>query len=432
MTYKHLYFKNNSSDITDEHIDLLKDKVNSELTLSNDLFKYDFCNGFRIQFTDLTNQYYLTIMDNETKTVLFNGIIIPEEDTIYSFEKKYFIKYEIIIRKIQYNIIEPFPIFREVYNDENKDILIFISCDETPVGLGDSIAWITAAYQFKLKHKESNIYLVTSYPDLNDLIEEKYGNIFTILSLQEVKNKNFYAAYLSGCFFDDKKFQYSKITHRRYSLQEYGCHILGIQYDETKKIDFSYPTKTDNKKPYVCISTQASGIVKEWLSYVDIRRVVISLQTLGYDVYDIDLENEHKQGILYSKIPEDAIDMTGNYSLKERAKFISGCEFFIGLSSGLSWLAWSCNKPVVLISGFTSPQTEFYTPYRIINYYRCNSCWNDNMYYDLSKNPCPKSKSPMDEAYLECSTSIKYPMVMNAIKKIPCVQKKIKENGFDI
>ena len=123
MTYKHLYFKNNSSDITDEHIDLLKDKVNSELTLSNDLFKYDFCNGFRIQFTDLTNQYYLTIMDNETKTVLFNGIIIPEEDTIYSFEKKYFIKYEIIIRKIQYNIIEPFPIFREVYNDKNKDIL---------------------------------------------------------------------------------------------------------------------------------------------------------------------------------------------------------------------------------------------------------------------------------------------------------------------
>lgn len=33
--------------------------------------------------------------------------------------------------------------------------------------------------------------------------------------------------------------------------------------------------------------------------------------------------------------------------------------FFIGLSSGLSWLAWATHIPVVLISGFTLPVSEF-------------------------------------------------------------------------
>jgi autotransporter strand-loop-strand O-heptosyltransferase len=35
--------------------------------------------------------------------------------------------------------------------------------------------------------------------------------------------------------------------------------------------------------------------------------------------------------------------------------------FFIGLGSGLSWLAWASGIPVVLISGFSLPNSEFYT-----------------------------------------------------------------------
>jgi len=31
---------------------------------------------------------------------------------------------------------------------------------------------------------------------------------------------------------------------------------------------------------------------------------------------------------------------------------------------------------VVLISAFTHPTNEFATPYRVINYHACNSCWN--------------------------------------------------------
>src|SRR5260370_40322124 len=51
--------------------------------------------------------------------------------------------------------------------------------------------------------------------------------------------------------------------------------------------------------------------------------------------------------------------------------------FFIGLGSGLSWLAWAAGTPVVMISGFSHPSTEFRTPYRVINFHSCNTCFND-------------------------------------------------------
>ncbi|KLU22698.1 hypothetical protein EOS_28590 [Caballeronia mineralivorans PML1(12)] len=48
-----------------------------------------------------------------------------------------------------------------------------------------------------------------------------------------------------------------------------------------------------------------------------------------------------------------------------------------GLGSGLSWLAWAVGTPVVMISGFSHPSTEFSTPYRVVNFHGCNSCFND-------------------------------------------------------
>ena len=44
--------------------------------------------------------------------------------------------------------------------------------------------------------------------------------------------------------------------------------------------------------------------------------------------------------------------------LKEVIDDLVTCEFFIGLGSGLSWLAWACELPIVLISGFSDKINE--------------------------------------------------------------------------
>jgi autotransporter strand-loop-strand O-heptosyltransferase len=110
-------------------------------------------------------------------------------------------------------------------------------------------------------------------------------------------------------------------------------------------------------------------------------------------------------------IPEGCIDKTGDIDIQERITDIVNCEFFIGLSSGLSWLAWALNKPVVMISGFSNPSSEFFTPYRVFNENVCNSCWNDeNCKFDRNDWLwCPRNKN------FECSKSISPDMVKEKI-----------------
>ena len=56
---------------------------------------------------------------------------------------------------------------------------------------------------------------------------------------------------------------------------------------------------------------------------------------------------------------KNVIDRTGNINLFSRIQDIKYAKFFIGVSSGLSWVAWALGKPVVLISDCTPSFHEF-------------------------------------------------------------------------
>ncbi|WP_025840497.1 glycosyltransferase family 9 protein [Asaia platycodi] len=101
------------------------------------------------------------------------------------------------------------------------------------------------------------------------------------------------------------------------------------------------------------------------------------LKEQGYRVICIDRDRVSGSGTIWHHLPHGAEDMTGQIPLSERARWLRHASFFIGLSSGLSWLAWAAGCPVVLISGFTEPYNEFATPYRVINRNVCNGCSND-------------------------------------------------------
>jgi autotransporter strand-loop-strand O-heptosyltransferase len=80
----------------------------------------------------------------------------------------------------------------------------------------------------------------------------------------------------------------------------------------------------------------------------------------------------------------------------------------------MSWLAWSLDKKVILISGFSKQFAEFQTPYRVQNLEVCNGCWNDiNHKFDKGDwNWCPENKN------FECSKKITFEMVKEKIDQI--------------
>jgi autotransporter strand-loop-strand O-heptosyltransferase len=72
-----------------------------------------------------------------------------------------------------------------------------------------------------------------------------------------------------------------------------------------------------------------------------------------------------------------------------------------------------------MISGFTHPTNEFNTPYRVINWHACNSCWNDVRVRFDHKNFlwCPRHANT--DRQFECTRLITADQVIAAIAQIP-------------
>ena len=127
----------------------------------------------------------------------------------------------------------------------------------------------------------------------------------------------------------------------------------------------------------------------------------------------------HGHGLVWTHLPHGVEDETGDRPLAERARWLAHAEFFVGLSSGLAWLAYAVGAKVVMISGFTHPTNEFYTPWRVINWHACNGCWNDPKHRFDHKDFlwCPRHAGT--DRQFECTRLITPAQVQQVIASIP-------------
>ena len=273
--------------------------------------------------------------------------------------------------------------------------------------LGDTIAWTPIVNKYAEENK-SKVNFFTPYKDL-------FINSYPMINFFDYESKPKNNSISIGCF-DEK-------IWRPLSLQQIASNILKLENKEVNcKLDFDKNKKSNFNKKYVCIATQSTLQCKYWNNKNGWIEVVNYLNELGYDVVCID---RHESFGLppnhMNNIPHNAINKTGDFSLHDRINDLHHCEFFIGLGSGLSWLAWACEKPVIMISGFSDPKSEFNTPYRVHNKNVCNSCWNDPLLTFEKENWlwCPKNKD------FECSREITFDMVKEKIDL--CIQDLSKK-----
>ena len=137
------------------------------------------------------------------------------------------------------------------------------------------------------------------------------------------------------------------------------------------------------------------------------------LTSMGYEVLILSKENDGYMGNFHpkgaNKLPEG--------SMERLMEVMLSCEFFIGVGSGLSWVAWTIGVPTVLISGFSRPISEFEGDdvIRIFNNNVCNGCYNRFRLDAGDWNWCPDHKDT--ERQFECTKTITGSMVIESIKK---------------
>jgi autotransporter strand-loop-strand O-heptosyltransferase len=280
--------------------------------------------------------------------------------------------------------------------------------------LGDVVAWFPYAQVFK--HLHGCEVLVTMDEKLAAIFAPSYPDL-TFVGPDE-RPDNIYATYYMGIFFpcDDRVHQ--PVDFRITGLQKTIPHILGLAPDEVRPIAAPRNPERTIEEPYVCIATQSTTQAKYWNNPTGWLNTIKHLKEKGYRVLCIDQKVCHGAGSRWNTIPYGAEDFTGDKPLAERVDLLQHADFFVGLSSGLSWLAWAAGKPVIMISGFTLPLNEFYTPYRVINYHVCNGCWNDGaIQFDHGDFEwCPRHKNT-DRQY-ECSRFITAEAVNKAIDRL--------------
>ncbi|EER9344972.1 autotransporter strand-loop-strand O-heptosyltransferase [Escherichia coli] len=362
---------------------------------------YDFNDGARILLPE--GKWHVRIIDDESGNILFASDVDSAGWVVSN--KKYFVLFRIQVFRLGENT----PFIDETMNLSNRRVLISF-----PVGtLGDILAWFPYVERFRVAHNcriES-----TMAQNLIDILAPQYPDIrFSVP--ERVRTLKPYASWRLGLFFGGND-THQPIDFRQVGLHRTAGYILGVDTrEEPVRLNLSAPRIIP--EPYVCIAVQASSQTKCWNNGTGWSEVVSHLKKLGYRVLCIDQKAHHGVGFVWNHIPREAEDFTGDLPLQERINLLAHASFFIGLGSGLSWLAWACRIPVVLISGFSLPQCEFYTPWRVFNSHGCNGCWDDTS-LNFDHNDffwCPRHKDTPRQ--FECTRLITGTQVIRMIDRL--------------
>ena len=355
--------------------------------------RLDFNFGLRLDIPE--GNFRVKVSDFDSGQVFFDKHI--SGGRLLSAEQ-YFVRWQVEV------FLDEKKIFSHVLDLEGQKVTLVIWLASA---LGDQIALLPYIREFKKYYRcELSVCLSDKF---KELVAQLYPDIPQI----DKADFNTYATYYPAMF--QSPFPIVQVDARQMRMNRMGGMLLGIDYLPPKAVfKPTAPPVTD--EPYVCISVQAAATRKSWL-YPDGWDIIVDyLKNLGYRVFCIDRDEEQTNDGYTMRKPEEAEDFTGNRPLIERANMLYHAEFFIGLSSGLSWLADAVDCPVVMICGFSQEWFEFYTPYRVANRKVCNGCFNDVRTTYLVEKPCPYHKETPRE--LECQKKISPRMVIDAIERL--------------
>jgi autotransporter strand-loop-strand O-heptosyltransferase len=393
----------------DSLIQEYKSVLNSDITPdADDYLEYDinFIDGARVEIFGRTKlKFDIEIIDKKTNDIIYQTQL--GTGTWCATNIKYYKEYKINIKNDNKLLV--------THDFDLKDRKVLISIDSKSIG--DTLGWVPYVEEFRKKH-DCKVYCSTFW---NNFFIEQYPNITFLNPGSEVSE--IYARYMIG-WYVPVDFNKNPNDYKKQPMQKTASDILGLEYKEIKPKIKTPEGARPIKEKYVCIAQFSTANTKHWhYPCKDNNKgwqiLVDWLIAQGYKVMVISKQKTNLKNI---------IDKTGDFPIEHRINELKYCEFFIGVGSGLSWLAWAIGKNVVMISGFSNPICEFQSNnINVHNFNVCNGCFNRHVFDRGDWNWCPEHKNT--DRQFECSINITPEMVINRI-----VNSKLIENTqpFDL
>jgi autotransporter strand-loop-strand O-heptosyltransferase len=279
--------------------------------------------------------------------------------------------------------------------------------------IGDTIASTPYVSEYQKRHNVNVIF------NINDpfifLLNESYENVKFV-------GRNDIVEY-------DEKISIDYVFNK--SIQGGYAEQLGFENPPYIRPVVSIPELLRPiKNKYIALGVHSTCQVKYWNHPNGLKsqgdatnwnELSSILRKRGYTPVTVEKDEMYGVPPFYNGIPSKSNKQVGK-TILEAANIINHSEFYIGLSSGMSWIAHALGKKVVMISNFTEDWNEFDLSLddyiRITDKSVCHGCWNKiNVDFEFNKDDwywCPLHKDT--ERQFECHKSISVSDVMEKIE----------------
>jgi autotransporter strand-loop-strand O-heptosyltransferase len=386
--------------IADARLEQMKDriaKVNRERRRPDSINYNSIRGAFLEVVREEPGKFKAELIDRSTGDVEFSQVV--ESNMWIRSNRQYYIDWGFKVTDLKTGKV----ILDEGLDLKGARVLVAIESKS----LGDNLAWMPAAEEFRKKHG-CKMICSTFW---NNLFQDNYPEIEFILPGSPVSDLK--AGYAIGFYYEDEdKVNYSMCPRdmRTQPMQKVAFDILGLDFEDTKP-KITLPKVKKEKK--ITIGIHGTCQTKYWNNPTGWQEVVDWCNQNGYEVVLVSSEpngfmgNIHPTGV--RKLPAGPIEM----ALHE----IESSQAFIGISSGLAWLAWASTTPVIMISGFTENYNEMQSVVRINSPAgKCSGCFNSHRLDPADWNWCPVHKGTHRQ--FECSKTITSETVIEKLKGV--------------
>jgi len=191
-------------------------------------------------------------------------------------------------------------------------------------------------------------------------------------------------------------------------MQKSAFDILGLDYQEIKP---RIPIPKVKPKKQISIAIHGTCQAKYWNNPTGWQEVVDWCKGEGYEVLLLSAEPENYMG----NSRPTGVKVLPHGPIEGVIEELAASAAFVGIGSGLTWLAWATGTPTVLVSGFSEDYTEMQGIARVgAPAGKCAGCFNSHRLDPADWNWCPVNKDTQRQ--FECSKSISAKRVIDALK----------------
>jgi autotransporter strand-loop-strand O-heptosyltransferase len=362
--------------------------------------RFHFVDGAFVEITgDIEEDYLVQFIDTRTNEVVHQAQI--RNNHWVRTARQFFTCWKINVFRAKDQQL----LFTHQYDCREQRVYVAIESK----ALGDTLAWFQCLEDFQ--HQHGCTLICSTF--MNGLFQEQYPDIVFVEPGDTVHN--LYAMYRIGWFYQptgDIDFNKNVKNFRQQTLGESAADILGVPYTRNRPRIRSPDLGRPMADEYVCIAVHSTAQAKYWNNPAGWSEVVAHLRQVGYQVVLLSGEGLHHMGnhapAGVMQLPQGEISTVANY--------LRHAKMFVGIGSGLSWLAWVVGCKTVVISGFSHPYTEATDMIRVsAKPGDCSGCFNrfpldaDDWYW------CPEHKNT--PRMFECTRNISGSDVIEVLSK---------------